>query len=80
MSLYLPGDNDGIPLTADAIGIDKGGHTTWHVGLGTPSGTFTATSGYPTASGVFQFSLPNHPPPSMLDCAADVPWYSSNGG
>ncbi|KAM5538846.1 hypothetical protein V8D89_007568 [Ganoderma adspersum] len=45
MSLYLPqGVGVGSPLTADPIGVDKSGHTTWRWGVGTASGTFTVTS------------------------------------
>ncbi|KAI1782918.1 hypothetical protein LXA43DRAFT_385212 [Ganoderma leucocontextum] len=42
VSLYLAGD-DGVPYTADPIGTDKSGHTTWRLGVGASSGTFTAT-------------------------------------
>ena len=44
--LYLL-DEDGIPLTADPVGTDNSGHTTWRLGVGVSSGTFTST---PTAS------------------------------
>ena len=35
--------DDGVPITADPIGVDASGHTTWVIATGAPSGTFTAT-------------------------------------
>ena len=53
VSLYLPPDLAGnVPYTADPIGVDNSGHTTWRYGVGSASGTFTATSpGLPETSG-----------------------------
>ncbi|KAM5544421.1 hypothetical protein V8D89_002081 [Ganoderma adspersum] len=54
VSLYLPPDLAGnIPYTADPIGVDKSGHTTWCYSISAASGTFTATSpGLPETSGM----------------------------
>ncbi|KAI1782958.1 hypothetical protein LXA43DRAFT_1068112 [Ganoderma leucocontextum] len=43
VSLYIPENvgGPGVPITADPIGTDNSGHTTWRIGLGAPSGTFT---------------------------------------
>ncbi|PIL26066.1 hypothetical protein GSI_11820 [Ganoderma sinense ZZ0214-1] len=52
LSLYLPpgvGTNN-VPITADPIGVDKSGHTTWRWGVGASSGTLTATSALPETS------------------------------
>ncbi|EJF59242.1 hypothetical protein DICSQDRAFT_172225 [Dichomitus squalens LYAD-421 SS1] len=45
VSLYIPSNvfGEGVPLTADPIGVDASGHTTWVLATGSPSGTFTAT-------------------------------------
>ncbi|KAI1782928.1 hypothetical protein LXA43DRAFT_385955 [Ganoderma leucocontextum] len=52
VSLYFPQDNGGLPtpLTADPIGTDKSGHTTWRYAVGVSSGTFTATQGAGTSA------------------------------
>ncbi|PIL26054.1 hypothetical protein GSI_11808 [Ganoderma sinense ZZ0214-1] len=42
VSLYIPDASD-TPYTADPIGTDKSGHTTWRLGVGASSGTLTAT-------------------------------------
>ena len=45
VSLYLPqGVGVDNPITADPIGVDKSGHTTWRWGVGAASGTLTVTS------------------------------------
>ncbi|PIL26067.1 hypothetical protein GSI_11821 [Ganoderma sinense ZZ0214-1] len=43
VSLYIPNNvaGDGLPLTADPIGTDNTGHTTWRLGVGASSGTYT---------------------------------------
>ncbi|TBU31193.1 hypothetical protein BD311DRAFT_657332 [Dichomitus squalens] len=45
VSLYIPSNvfDEGVPLTADPIGVDASGQTTWVLAIGSPSGTFTAT-------------------------------------
>ncbi|PIL26053.1 hypothetical protein GSI_11807 [Ganoderma sinense ZZ0214-1] len=45
VSLLVPGDlvDDGLPITANPIGTDSTGHTTWVLAVGAPSGTFTAS-------------------------------------
>ncbi|KAM5538861.1 hypothetical protein V8D89_007583 [Ganoderma adspersum] len=51
VSLYIPGGlaDDGVPVTADPIGTDSTGHTTWVLAVGSPSGTFTASETAPTS-------------------------------
>lgn len=51
VSLYVPGGlaDDGVPVTADPIGTDSTGHTTWVLAVGSPSGTFTASETAPTS-------------------------------
>ncbi|KAM5538860.1 hypothetical protein V8D89_007582 [Ganoderma adspersum] len=49
ISLYIPVTTDDAPFTADPIGTDKSGHTTWRVGVGASSGTLTATEGAATS-------------------------------
>ncbi|KAI0370903.1 hypothetical protein BV20DRAFT_907811, partial [Pilatotrama ljubarskyi] len=39
-TLFIPGV-DVQPITADIEGVDASGHTTWRVGPGFPSGTYT---------------------------------------
>ncbi|KAI0351657.1 hypothetical protein OH77DRAFT_1429485 [Trametes cingulata] len=39
-TLFIPGV-DVQPITADIEGVDASGHTTWRVGPGVPSGTYT---------------------------------------
>ncbi|KAM5538845.1 hypothetical protein V8D89_007567 [Ganoderma adspersum] len=43
VSLYIPENvaGEGVPITADPIGTDNTGHTTWRLGVGASSGTFT---------------------------------------
>ncbi|KAI9057577.1 hypothetical protein FKP32DRAFT_1598151 [Trametes sanguinea] len=48
-TLYIPG-YDPQAVTADIEGIDASGHTTWRLGPGVPSGTFTADRGMVSAS------------------------------
>lgn len=55
VSLYVPVGEDDTPFTADPIGTDKSGHTTWRVGIGASSGTLTATESAATSC-VFHFS------------------------
>lgn len=55
VSLYIA-DLDGSPYTADPIGVDQDGHTTWRVDIGAASGTFTATQGAGTPGTSSPFS------------------------
>ena len=55
-SLYVPGSS-GVPFTADPIGTDSSGHTSWRVGIGAASGTFTATQDAVGPSGAFKLDL-----------------------
>ena len=34
VSLFFPGAASNMPYTADNVGVDKEGHTTWRVQLG----------------------------------------------
>ncbi|KAI0351654.1 hypothetical protein OH77DRAFT_1439155 [Trametes cingulata] len=43
-TLYIP-LLDPQPITADVEGVDASGHTTWRIGPGVPSGTFTQDPG-----------------------------------
>ena len=45
VSLYIPGADPSlhIPYTADNIGTDGQGHTSWRLASGIPSGIYTAT-------------------------------------
>ena len=64
VSLYVPDDvaGSGVPITADPIGIDKTGHTTWRIGVGASSGTFTNLQFAPTSVvGAFHFGSPLPP-------------------
>ncbi|KAI1782917.1 hypothetical protein LXA43DRAFT_385205 [Ganoderma leucocontextum] len=45
VSLFLPGAEGDEPFTADLLGTDSTGHTTWRLGIGSASGSFTATDG-----------------------------------
>ena len=47
-SLYIP-ILDPQPITADLEGVDDSGHTTWRIGPGVTSGTFTDDSGLITS-------------------------------
>ncbi|KAJ3001883.1 hypothetical protein NUW54_g6157 [Trametes sanguinea] len=48
-TLYIPG-YDPQAVTADIEGVDASGHTTWRLGPGVPSGTFTGNGGMELAS------------------------------
>ncbi|CDO69986.1 hypothetical protein BN946_scf184836.g60 [Trametes cinnabarina] len=48
-TLYIPGF-DPQAVTADIEGVDASGHTTWRIGPGVPSGTFTEDGGMVFAS------------------------------
>ena len=64
VSLYVPDDvaGSGVPITADPIGTDKTGHTTWRIGVGASSGTFTNLQFAPTSVvGAFHFASPLPP-------------------
>ena len=58
VSLFIPGAVDGMPFTAEFLGTDSAGRTSWRVGEGVASGTFTATDEEATAypSGKLQLS------------------------
>ncbi|PIL26063.1 hypothetical protein GSI_11817 [Ganoderma sinense ZZ0214-1] len=43
VSLFLPGAEGDEAFTADLLGTDSTGHTTWRIGVGSASGSFTAT-------------------------------------
>ncbi len=61
MSLYIPEAiaGEGVPITADPIGTDNTGHTTWRIAAGTPSGTFTDLKDLPTSVvGTFRAASP----------------------
>ncbi|KAI0351655.1 hypothetical protein OH77DRAFT_1523989 [Trametes cingulata] len=51
LSLYIP-FTDPQAVTADIEGVDESGHTTWRMGHGVPSGSFTDDPGFtPLPSG-----------------------------
>ncbi|KAM5538850.1 hypothetical protein V8D89_007572 [Ganoderma adspersum] len=53
VSLFIPGGEGDEPFTADLLGTDSTGHTTWRIGIGSASGSFTATDGagaYPSVT------------------------------
>ena len=49
VSLFIPGAADGMPFTAEILGTDSAGRTSWRVGEGVASSTFTATDEEATA-------------------------------
>ena len=49
VSLFVPDVSTDFPLTADNMGVDAQGRTTWRIAMGTTSGVFTNVG--PTASG-----------------------------
>lgn len=53
VSLFIPGAEGDQPFTGDLLGTDSTGHTTWRIGIGSASGSFTATDGagaYPSGT------------------------------
>ncbi|KAI0656227.1 hypothetical protein C8Q70DRAFT_935755 [Cubamyces menziesii] len=58
-TLYIPGF-DPQPITADIEGVDDSGHTTWRVGQGTPSGSYTQDPGILVSATLVEGSTDAH--------------------
>ncbi|KAJ8474657.1 hypothetical protein ONZ51_g7062 [Trametes cubensis] len=58
-TLYIPGA-DPQPITADIEGVDGSGHTTWRIGQGIPSGSYTQDPGILVSATLVEGSTDAH--------------------
>ncbi|KAM5538847.1 hypothetical protein V8D89_007569 [Ganoderma adspersum] len=79
VSLYLPAES-GVPFTADPIGTDSSGHTSWRLGIGAASGTFTVTQ---DAAGPSEQTADSESCPAaatLVEGASDLHVFGGTGG